>query len=339
MCSNILSMVLGDEPALPDHSENPAVSIIVPCYKVTAYVADALDSIRAQTFRNFETIVVNDGCPDTEGLERVLAPYSSEIVYIRQENRGVASARNAAIRAARAPIVALLDPDDVWEPDYLEAQIALLQSHPEVDVVYSDAVMFGDTRWQGDKFSDHFPLSADVTFENLVSERCIVFGPAAIRRDALLRVGLYDTAAGIAEDRDLCIRMVKAGSKFLLNPKPVYRYRLMRPGSISSDSVVLGQSVLRAYQKVLNSCALTSEEWQWVDAAIRRKTAEIDLMLGKKALYAGDYREASRRLKAASRVIHGNYKLRAAIFMVQVWPGLLSAYIHRRYPTESSYVR
>src|SRR5579883_3152754 len=96
----------------------PAISIVIPCYKVTNYIREALESVRAQTFRDFETIVVNDGCPDSANLERVLEAYRDEIVYIRQENRGLAAARNAAIRVARAPLIALLDGDDAWDPDY-----------------------------------------------------------------------------------------------------------------------------------------------------------------------------------------------------------------------------
>ena len=82
-------------------TSTPAVSVIIPAYNVTAFIADALNSLRAQTFRDFETIVVNDGCPDSDNLERVLEPYRGEIVYIRQENQGVAAARNTALRAAR----------------------------------------------------------------------------------------------------------------------------------------------------------------------------------------------------------------------------------------------
>jgi glycosyltransferase involved in cell wall biosynthesis len=81
----------------------PAVSVIVPCYRVTEYIREALDSLRAQTFRNFETIVINDGCPDTANLERALEPYRGEIVYIKQENTGLSGARNSGIKAARAP--------------------------------------------------------------------------------------------------------------------------------------------------------------------------------------------------------------------------------------------
>jgi glycosyltransferase involved in cell wall biosynthesis len=109
----------------------PAVSVVIPCYKVTAFIADALDSARAQTFRNFETIVVNDGCPDTANFERALAPYQDEIRYIKQENRGVGGALNTGILAARAPLIALLSGDDIWKPNYLEYQVDYLEKHPE----------------------------------------------------------------------------------------------------------------------------------------------------------------------------------------------------------------
>src|SRR4051812_21258868 len=99
--------------------QSPAVSIIMPAYRAAAYIAAALDSVFAQTFKSYEVIVVNDGSPDTEELERVLEPYRDRIVYIKQENKGVSAARNAAIRVSRAPFIAQLDPDDLWEPEYL----------------------------------------------------------------------------------------------------------------------------------------------------------------------------------------------------------------------------
>src|SRR5688572_1471590 len=73
---------------------HPSVSVIVPCYNVASYVAEALDSVMAQTFSNYECIVVNDGSPDTEELERAIAPYRDRVVYITQENRGLSGARN-----------------------------------------------------------------------------------------------------------------------------------------------------------------------------------------------------------------------------------------------------
>ena len=74
------------------NTKAPLVSVIVPAYRVAQFIAATLDSILAQTFQNFEIIVVNDGCPDSEELEKVLEPYQSRIIYLRQENQGLAGA-------------------------------------------------------------------------------------------------------------------------------------------------------------------------------------------------------------------------------------------------------
>jgi glycosyltransferase involved in cell wall biosynthesis len=95
----------------------PAVSVIVPVYATAPYVAEALDSILAQTFTDYEILVVNDGSPDTELLETVLQRYAGRIRYLRQENAGVSVARNTALAAARGRYVAMLDSDDTWHPN------------------------------------------------------------------------------------------------------------------------------------------------------------------------------------------------------------------------------
>src|ERR1019366_24414 len=109
-------------------------------------------------------IVVNDGCPDSANLERVLEAYRGEIVYIRQENRGLAGARNTAIQAARAPLVALLDSDDAWEPDYLAVQTGFLAEHPQIEVVSPNAFFVGETLFPGKTFADVFPTRGEVSF-------------------------------------------------------------------------------------------------------------------------------------------------------------------------------
>src|SRR2546422_4249577 len=103
---------------------SPLVSVIVPAYRAAPYIAETLDSILAQTFSGYEIIVVNDGSPDTEELERALAPYYDRINYIVQENRGQAGARNTGIRHSRGVFVAFLDQDDQWEPEFLSVQTA-----------------------------------------------------------------------------------------------------------------------------------------------------------------------------------------------------------------------
>jgi glycosyltransferase involved in cell wall biosynthesis len=318
----------------------PAVSVIVPCYNVTEYIPEALDSLRAQTFRNFEAILINDGCPDTANLERALEPYRSEIVYIKQENAGPAGARNRGIKAARSPLIALLDADDVWEPNYLEVQTGILRAHPEVDVLYPNAVYFGAGAgsWSGRKFMDMFPSAGDPTFQRILSGQCAVFVGVTARREALLRVGLldFDPELSSVEDLDLWLRLAKAGAKFSYHHQPLARYRI-RAGSLSDDKVALARAAIRVYHKLLGANHVTEEERRGLQRAIRIQDAMIEFGLGRKALYACHRDEALRRLTLANKVLNKN-ELRAAILILRVWPELLYKFIHNRYPTEHAFL-
>jgi glycosyltransferase involved in cell wall biosynthesis len=114
----------------------PKVSIIMPAYNTADLIAASLDSVLAQSFQDFEIIVVNDGSPDTPDLERVLAPYLDKIIYINQENKRAAGARNTAIRRARGKFLAFLDSDDQWLPDHLSVQMELFEKDAELDLIY-----------------------------------------------------------------------------------------------------------------------------------------------------------------------------------------------------------
>src|SRR5882724_4897435 len=119
---------------------SPRISVIIPAYKTAHLIAGCLDSVMAQTFQDFEAIVVNDGSPDTPELEKVLQPYMDRIVYIKQENKRCAGARNTAIRQARGEYLAFLDSDDTWYPDHLASQMKQFADDPSLDLVYCDAL-------------------------------------------------------------------------------------------------------------------------------------------------------------------------------------------------------
>jgi glycosyltransferase involved in cell wall biosynthesis len=124
----------------------PDVSVIVPAYRAAAHIGAALDSAFAQTFSEFEVIVVNDGSPDTPALIEALAPYAPRIRYIQlRANRGPAVARNTGIAVARGRYIAFLDVDDRWSPRFLFSQIAYLDSHQSCGLVYAD--VYPDDLW------------------------------------------------------------------------------------------------------------------------------------------------------------------------------------------------
>lgn len=314
----------------------PAVSVIVPCYNVTAFIAEALDSARAQTFRDFETIVVNDGCPDTGNLERALAPYQGEIRYIKQENRGVAGALNTGIRAARAPLIAFLSGDDIWEPNYLEYQVDYLEKHPEVDVVYPNAVFFGETSWAGKTIRNVYPSRGEVTVQSLLTRECMVNALVTARREAIMTVGMFDADLRSGEDWDLWLRLAKAGHRIAYHDQVLYRYRLRR-GALTADRISLPKSTINMLKKLLRRGDLTSEERRLAEEALRVNEADLSLALGKIALYAGNRKDALFHLGRANAVMK-NRRIRAALFLLRIAPWAVYRLVHRRYATEYQFL-
>lgn len=314
----------------------PSVSVIIPAYKVTHFIADTLDSLRAQTFRDFETIVVNDGCPDSTNLEQVLEPYRGEIVYIRQENQGLAGARNTAIQASRAPLVALLDSDDSWEPDYLEVQTGFLSENPQTDVVSPNALYFGETVSPGQTMTDFFPTRDDVTFRSLLARDSRIFVGVMARREAILRAGSFDPALRSAEDLDLWLRMTHAGARFSHHNKILVRYRV-RPDSLSSDPVWITNHVLKVYRKLSETLELNATDRACLQDAIDREEATLEFYMGKKALYAGRNQEAQERLARANRVLR-SHKVTFSLLALRIAPGLFHKWVRWRNPTEYTFL-
>src|SRR5580704_10435194 len=186
----------------------PLVSVIIPCFNATRFIPETLDSLRAQTFRDFETILVNDGCPDTENLELALEPYSREIRYLKSGRwASISGSRNAGIMASQARYVALLDADDKWEPNYLRVLVGILEQNPSIDLVCPNARYFGETDWIDQTFFDRNPSEGNVTMESLISRRTTLFVGVTARRESLIRAGLFDPRIRGGEDWDLWLRV------------------------------------------------------------------------------------------------------------------------------------
>src|SRR5438876_10325420 len=153
--------------SVPLESAAPQVSIVIPAYNVAPYMNETLATVFAQTFDDFEVIVVNDGSPDTEEFERAIQPYRERIVYLQQENRGASAARNTGLRAARGELIAFLDADDLWLPNYLDEQMKFM-SERDCDLVCADAEVFSDSSSDENTYMDSLmsdaPLTGDVTF-------------------------------------------------------------------------------------------------------------------------------------------------------------------------------
>jgi glycosyltransferase involved in cell wall biosynthesis len=238
----------------------PGVSVIIPAYGVTQYIAETLDAVFAQTYRDFEIIVVNDGCPDSAALEAALRPHRERIVYIRKENGGVSSARNVGMRAARAPLIALLDGDDAWLPNLLAVQTDYLRSHPHTDIVYCDGTFFGDTPLADRTLMEFSPSRGEVTVESLALFRCsVILGSVVARKAAILAVGGFDESLRRAEDFDLWLRAAHAGARISYHPQVLCRYR-QRATGLSASGIAMREAGLLVFDKLARTLQLSASE-------------------------------------------------------------------------------
>ncbi len=278
-----------------------AVSVIIPAYRVTAYIGEALDSVLAQTYGDFEIIVVNDGCPDSVALERALSPYRGQIRYIRLEtNSGPSATRNAGIRAAQSELIAFLDGDDLFQPDFLEVQVGHLARNPEADMVFGSLLLFGDDPCAGMPLSQFRPLRGAVTVAGLLSDDVTVPLMSLIRRASLYRAGLFDEDIRKCEDFDLWLRLLKSGGTIIYHDQVIGQYRV-RGSSASADAADMIRHRMIVLDKMEREMELTPEELQALEQARVRWAAERDLARGKQLFADGNYPEAAEHVRKANR--------------------------------------
>lgn len=186
------------------------VSIVIPTYNVGRFLVDAIDSVLAQTYQDFEIIVVDDG--STDDTATVLAPYRERIRYYQQANAGPSVARNRGILHAEGSLIAFLDADDVWRPAKLARQVEYMNRHPEMVLCYTDftrSAIPGQTDESRLKIYER--KGSGHVFHNLLFENFIATPAVMVRREALARAGLFDTNLKGMEDLEMWLRLAKAG--------------------------------------------------------------------------------------------------------------------------------
>jgi glycosyltransferase involved in cell wall biosynthesis len=313
-------------------SEAPSVSVIIPAYNVAAFIGETLASVFAQTFSDFEVVIVNDGSPDTEELELAFQPYRERICYLRQENCGASAARNTGLRAARGELIAFLDADDVWSPNYLEEQLKFIREF-DCDLACADAMIFGVSPDAGRTYMESLmegaPPQGRVTFLELVNaERSLITSGVVVRRKLILEVGLFDEALRNAQDLDLWLRLARHGARLAYHRQVLLRYR-SRLNSLTGDAINSHRRELSVFDKIEQSYDFTLAERAEVLAIIRDRRALLEYELGKLYLLPGDFGLARESFAKANRLKPG-WKSRMALLLTQVMPRLLqTVYVGR----------
>jgi glycosyltransferase involved in cell wall biosynthesis len=186
----------------------PKVSVIIPTYNCEKYIAKAVESVLQQQDCSYEVIIIDDG--STDNTREVLAPLSNFIRYIRQDNQGVAVARNHGIAMAKGSFIAFLDADDYFLPGKLAAQAAMFAKRPNLGIVHSGWQRVDS---QGRKLIEICPWEnvPQLDLENWLRWKPVLPSAMMFRREWLEYVGGFDPRFPPAEDTDLVLRLAVKG--------------------------------------------------------------------------------------------------------------------------------
>ncbi|MBL7952460.1 MAG: glycosyltransferase family 2 protein [Flavobacteriales bacterium] len=233
----------------------PRVTVIVPTHNYAAFIGDALRSVLAQTFTDWECIVVDDASTDgTAAIAREFVRADERFNYIRLErNSGVSAARNRAFAEARGEFIQMLDADDVIAPGKLEAQVTWMDGHQDIDVLYGDYFAFrgiADFASRGAYRPDEqVDGSGDAIVARLLRSNIFRLNTVLLRKRSLNDVGGFREGFRYVEDWDFWLRLAAKGAsfRFVADRNTISGVR-SNPDSLSSDKRAMSDHYLPVLQ-------------------------------------------------------------------------------------------
>ncbi len=270
----------------------PLISVIIPCYNSAAYLAQAIESVLAQSFLDFEIIVIDDG--STDDTPEVVGGFGDLVRYMRQENRGNAAARNTGLLAARGQWLCFLDAHDLWEPRKLELQLVDLLSHPHRKISFTRATKFFET-------GDFEPLPPDPTIEELW-DKLVFYQPFGSSHSGFMvhsscfdDVGCFDESLRLSVDWDIFIRLahrypIRVYAEFLVH----HRQHASNTTGNAELRLSMSLACLRKHRRLF--CIERSLRRQWHESYGARL-----FRFGRHLLKRGRYHESLRLLVRALR--------------------------------------
>ena len=275
-------------------SVSPKATVVIPAYNVSRYIQDALISLEQQTFDAFEAVIVDDGSTDgTAAIVQSFCQRDSRFRLVTKPNGGLSSARNFGIRHAKADYIAMLDGDDVYEPDKIANHVKWLDSDPQIGVVYSASKTIrddGHVTWMSISGK---PISSDP----LVSLLCKNFvghgSNAMFRRKLIDEVGEFDETLRSSEDIDFWLRVAATEQwRFQRESQPLCCYRV-RPSGLSFNLPQMHYSHEQVLQSAYHRSPNQVEPW------LNTAYAYMYRFLARIALTSGDAKQAHQLIEQA----------------------------------------
>lgn len=246
------------------------IDVIIPVFNRSHLVERAIDSVLAQTFKQFNLFIVDDG--STDDLVAVLKKYTqySNVHILRQENKGVSAARNFGIRYSSSEWIAFLDSDDEWLPQKLEIQTAFSHQNPQYQFIHSDEIwMRNGVRVNPKK---KFDKSNHEIFKRSL-ETCLI-SPSTVlmKRELCLKYGCFDESFVICEDYDLWLNILASFEVGYISEYLIKKYG-GHDDQLSTKYFAMDFWRLKSLLKLLKREDLTSQHKNWIREQIEQKSA------------------------------------------------------------------
>lgn len=241
--------------------------MIIPTYNRLPMVQEAVESVLAQDFEDFELIVVDDG--STDGTAEVIRKYGRRVRLIEHaHNRGVSAARNTGILHSRGKYIAFLDSDDLWVKGKLRIQVNFLDENPQYLLCYTDEIWIRE----GKRVN---PMKRHSKYSGWIFEKCLplcIISPssAMMRRVLFQKVGLFDEALPVCEDYDFWLRVSVRFPIFFINKKLIIK-RGGHPDQLSHRSWGNDRYRIIALEKLLSEYPLKEQEREMVLSEMKKK--------------------------------------------------------------------
>mgnify|MGYP003851380213 CR=1 FL=1 len=246
-------------------AQNLRVTVVIPTHNRAWCLAEAIDAVLAQTYRDYELIIVDDG--STDETASILTGYGDKIRRLHQANRGVSAARNHGVRKAHGELIAFLDSDDLWQPEKLARQVAFFDRHPEAMICQTEEIWIRRGVRVNPKHRHRKP--SGWIFEPSLA-LCLV-SPSAVmmRRDLLEQMGGFDETLPACEDYDLWLRVSLRHPIHLIKDPLVIK----RGGHADqlSGAAGLDRFRIQSLDKILARENLTPSQRQAAAATLREK--------------------------------------------------------------------
>ncbi|MFI5363276.1 MAG: glycosyltransferase family 2 protein [Elusimicrobiota bacterium] len=238
------------------------ISIIFPYYNGQTFIREALESVRAQTYRDFELLLIDDGSPDpkqSEFVKDLIAGYKDDrFKYFHKPNGGLSNARNFGYAQAQGSHIAFLDQDDLWKPEKLEVQMGVFRKNPAVEFIFTNGVSFGEAalpfrRRRSIQEGIIFDSYSEMLRGNVVSALTVMF-----TRPLVDKVGLSNPRYSVCPDYEYFLRMSEKTDFYFID-KPLALYRLH--GENTSKQAIRGGAEVLCILSERKKATLKQKWW------------------------------------------------------------------------------